>query len=353
MRRKSIKSAYVKWGVLGCANIARKVVIPAIKATGDAKLVAVASRDGPKAKAWALEFGAERAYGDYESMLADPLIDAVYIPLPNGQHAAWTLRALAAGKHVLCEKPLAATAAEAEMIARAARGTGNIVLEAFMYRFHQRTQKIVNLVREGAIGRLLTMRGAFSYLLEDTSNVRLLTSEAGGALMDVGCYCVNFARLIAGEEPRFAFATMRFADIGHVTLETKQLTSHGNVHGVDLATTAMLEFPSGATLQFSSRMDSAFDGQWFEIVGTRGVIRVERPFNPRGFGCEGTLPFLLNGERIEVESRDQFELQIAAFDRAVLSGDRSALTPIADAVANMKVIDALFASAEAGRAVEV
>ncbi len=332
----------VKWGILGCAGIARKVLIPAIAATPDATLHAIASRDASKAAAWAQEFGAARAYGSYEDLLADPEVDAVYIPLPNAQHAPWTIRALAAGKHVLCEKPLAATAAEAEMIASAARETGKLVLEAFMYRFHPLTRKIVQLVRDGAIGPILTMRGAFSFVLDDEANVRLQPSEAGGALMDVGCYCVSFARLLAGEEPRTAFAAMNFA-----------AEARDDLRPVDLATTGTLTFPSGATLQFSSRFDSAGDGQWFEIVGARGKIRVERPFNQWKPGrADPTSPLFLNDERIEVENRNQFELEVAAFDHAVLTGDRSGLTPIEDGVFNMRAIDALYASALGQRVVE-
>lgn len=332
----------VRWGILGCAGIARKVLIPAIRATTDATLHAIASRDAAKAAAWAKEFGAAHAYASYEALLADPAIDAVYIPLPNAQHAPWTLRALAAGKHVLCEKPLAATAAEAQKVANAARETGKLVLEAFMYRFHPLTRKIVELVRDDAVGPVLTMRGAFSFVLDDAANVRLLPAEAGGALMDVGCYCVSFARLITGEEPRSAFAAMRFA-----------APQVGDLRPVDLATTGTLTFPSGATLQFSSRFDSAADGQWFEIVGTRGKLRVERPFNQwRPGQADPTSPLLLNGERIEVENRNHFELQVAAFDHAILHGDRSGLTSIEDGVGNMRAIDALYASALEGRVVE-
>jgi len=191
----------VKWGIMSTADITRKLLAGA-RLAADVEVVAVASRDHARASAFAREHGIDRAVADYEALLAAPDVEVVYIPLPNSMHVDWTLRAIAAGKHVLCEKPLTRRPVEVEQVFDAAERAGVVVMEGFMYRHHPQTRRVIELVREGAVGRLAVIRGQFSYVARDLANVRLQEGLDGGALMDLGCYCVSHARLIAGEPER-------------------------------------------------------------------------------------------------------------------------------------------------------
>src|SRR6478672_12638294 len=188
----------VKWGILSTADINRRL-IPGAHASPKVDLIAVASRDRGRAEDYAREWQIERAYGSYDELLADPDVEAVYNPLPNTMHVEWSIRALEAGKHVLCEKPFSRHVEDVERAFAAAEARGKVLSEAFMYRYHPQTARLVELVRSGAIGELRVIRTAFSYSLYDTANIRLRTDAEGGSLMDVGCYCVSGARLLAGE----------------------------------------------------------------------------------------------------------------------------------------------------------
>src|SRR4051794_14578680 len=221
----SSQTGPVRWGILSTAHINR-LVIPPAKASDKVDLIAVASRDDLRARAYAQEWGIERSYGSYEALLADPDVEAVYISLPNSLHCPWSIRALEAGKHVLCEKPLSRRTAEVEEAFAVAERTGRILMEAFMYRHNPQTRELERLVADGAIGRLRLVRAAFSFTMRDPENVRMLPDVDGGGLMDVGCYCVSGCRLLAGEPEHVygeqvvgptgvdvVFAgTMRFAD---------------------------------------------------------------------------------------------------------------------------------------------
>mgnify|MGYP005837430687 CR=1 FL=1 len=323
----------LRWGVLGCAGIAYRAHVPAMQQSLSSQFAAVASRDFEKARKWADEFGC-RAIPGYEELLADPDIDAIYNPLPHGLHAEWTIKALHAGKHVLCEKPMALNAQQAQTMLDAARATGKLLFEAFMYRFNPRILQAVELVRSGRIGRVLLIRSAFSFELNRPNDHRWAVEHGGGALMDVGCYCVNISRLFANAEPARVSAMMELLP------GTEQ-----SGFPVDRSTTAVLDFgPVKAT--FSSRFDTSHDGQFCEVVGSTARLRLDRPF-----AAAQNPTIVIGDEVIDCPTANQYALQAEAFAQAALAGSTSVagLTPdAADAVANMAVLDALRASAVSG-----
>jgi len=322
----------VRWGILGAARIAVKHVIPAIETSGHSRIEAVASRDRAAAERVAAQFGIPRACGSYEALLADPKIDAVYIPLPNHLHVPWSLRAIDAGKHVLCEKPIGLTAAEASRLADAASRSSRLkVMEAFMYRFHPQWQRARELVSEGAIGNVRAIHTWFSYFNVDPTNVRNMKDIGGGALMDIGCYGISVARFITGREPRRVSA---ISDIDPT-------------FGTDRLTTAILDF-GDAIGSFTSATQLGRH-QRVDIGGSDGTIEIEIPFNPP-IDRRCTI-VLRRGDRVEpiaLERANQYERQFAAFSCAVLA-DQPVPTPLADAVANMQVIDAIRESAASNR----
>ena len=319
----------VRWGVLSTANINRKVV-PATQAADRCEVVAIGSRDPSKAEAAASEFGIARAYGSYEEVLADPEVDAVYNPLPNDLHERWTIAAAEAGKHVLCEKPLAMNAAEAERMIAACDAAGVLLIEAFMYRLHPTWEAVREAVASGRIGELRAVQSWFSYFNDDPTNIRNIAASGGGALYDVGCYAVNLSRMLFGAEP---------------------VRVRGSVHrdpemGVDVLTTGMLDFPAGiATFTCSTRAES---DQRVHVVGTRGRIAIEIPFNipldlpTRVFvTAGGDPPVAPNTEVLTFEPANQYAIQAERFAAAVLDGTPVPIPP-GDAVRNLRVIDELF-----------
>ena len=319
----------LRWGVLGTANIARKAVIPAIHAAIGNDLVAVASRDPAKAERFAEEVQAERAYGSYEALLADPQVDALYIPLPNALHADWTVRAVEAGKHVLCEKPLATSPAECRRMYAAADTAGLQLMEAFMYRHHPRTRRLLELVHGGALGEVRWLQANFSFTVADPSNVRLDAALAGGALMDVGCYGVDVARALVGEEPVEAQAHARWAP-----------------SGVDETLVGSLRFPSGVVAHVACSL-AAIRTETYEVVGSEGRLHVTRAFLPGHEACEAVLERPDGAvERLTFEGVDQYRLMVEAFERAVRSGELPVLGQ--EGALNLRAIDGLYASAHAG-----
>ena len=251
----------LRWGLLSTANINRSLITP-LRTSARNKLVAVASRDGFKAKAYAAEWKIEHAFDSYEAMLASPTIDVVYISLPNSLHAEWTVKALRAGKHVLCEKPFATTLADVDRMILAQSETGMIMSEAFMYRHHPQTLKVQELIKSGAIGEVRLVRGSFTFTLADRSNVRVNASLDGGSIWDVGCYPISFARTIIGAEP--------------VEVSAMQVVGDS---GVDESFFGTMCFASGAYAQFDSGFHAPFRTN-IEITGSEGVIVVPRPFKP-------------------------------------------------------------------------
>ena len=251
----------LRWGILSTADIGRKKVIPGLQAADRSTVVAIASRDEVRAREAAVALGIPRIHGSYEALLADPDVDAVYIPLPNHLHATWTIAAAQAGKHVLCEKPLATTAADAERMIDACDRAGVQLMEAFMYRHHPSWVAARELVQSGRIGKLVAVQSWFSYFNDDATNIRNIREYGGGALYDVGCYNVNLSRMLFESEPRRVEASI-----------VRDVTS-----GVDILTSALLEFETGvATFTCSTRAE---DDQRVHIYGTEGRIDIDIPFN--------------------------------------------------------------------------
>ncbi len=316
----------IRWGILSTANIGRRRVIPAIQASANGIAYAVASRDAEQARALAGELGIPQAYGSYEALIADPQVDAVYIPLPNHLHAEWAIRCAEAGKPVLCEKPLASDAAEAQRMVEAFAARGVPLAEAFMYRFHPRMDRVRALLAEGAIGELRLIRATFSFTVTREDNIRLRRDMAGGALMDVGCYCVNVIRTLTGEEPVSVTAQATF----------------GERSGVDEVLAGTLRFPSGVigVLDCSLRVPR---WQTYEVRGTHGQIVIDEAFGPE----QGTRIQLWRGEppeEIIVPGADQYQLMVEDFADALLKG-RPPRFPASDAVATLRVIDRLLEEA--------
>jgi predicted dehydrogenase len=326
----------VRWGVLGAANIAVKKVIPAMQRGEWCEIAAIASRDLPKARQAAAALGIPKAYGSYEELLADPDIEAVYNPLPNHLHVPWSVRAAEAGKHVLCEKPLALDAAEASLLLDAQRRTGVKMGEAFMVRTHPQWLRARELVRGGRIGELRAIMGFFSYFNGDSANIRNVLAWGGGGLFDIGCYPINTSRFMFGEELRRVMALVE----RDPEMDTDRLTS------------GMLDFPSGQAVFTCSTQLVPY--QRMQFFGTRGRIEIEIPFNAppdrpcRIFVDDGSDLF---GAGIQTETFpvcDQYTIQGDLFSQAI-RGQGEVPVPIDDAVRNMAAIDALFRSAASGR----
>jgi predicted dehydrogenase len=320
----------LRWGLLGTARIARALVGP-LRDLPRHELVAVASRSLERAEAWAAQWGVARAYGSYEALVAAPDIDVVYIPLPNALHAHWTVAAVRAGKHVLCEKPLALSVAEVDAVASAAGETGAVVAEAFMYRHHPQTLRVRELVASGAVGRVRIIRGAFTFWLQRDHDIRLDPALGGGSLWDLGCYPVSFARFVLGEEPVEASG---MAEIGPT--------------GVDVAFAGQLRFASGAVLQFDCGFRAHFRTA-IEIVGTDAVLAVPSPFKP---GTSEHLT-LRRGDAVEtvaVSGQPLYAGEIEDLADAVLLGQAPRVS-LADSRANVAALVALLESAHTGRLV--
>jgi predicted dehydrogenase len=316
--------------VVSTANIGRKAVGPAIRASSNGELVAVASREAARARAYASDLGIPRHHGSYEALLDDPDVDAVYIPLPNGLHREWTIRAARAGKHVLCEKPLALDAAECGEMAAAAEEAGVLLMEAFMYRFHPRTERVVAMLREGLVGDLRALRSVFTFKLRRSDDIRLDPDLGGGALMDVGCYCVNVSRTLAGAEPVEVSATARWTD-----------------RGVDDELTGVMRFEGGLTAHFdcSLTMERC---EHYEAAGTDGHLRVESAFLPG----EGDVVVEEHRgrhgpSRHPVSGADEYRLMVEHFADCV-AREVPARYPPSEAAANMRAIEALYRSARNG-----
>ena len=325
----------VKWGVLGVAKIAVEKVIPAMQRGQVSEIAAIASRDSGRAREAADTLGIARAYGSYEDLLADRDIEAVYNPLPNELHVPWTIKALEAGKHVLCEKPVALDAKEARLLIDARERSGRLVAEAFMVRYHPQWRRARELVTAGAIGAAGAIQTFFSYRLLDPANVRN-RPPGGGGLYDIGCYAILTARYIFGAEPARVVATLN-RDLNF---------------GTDRLVSAILEFPGARHLTFSAATQLSAH-QRVTIVGDAGRIEVEIPFNappdrPTKMLIDSGADLFGGGARVEeFAACDQYTLQGDAFSRAVL--DLAPLEfPIEDAILNIRVIDALFRSAERG-----
>ena len=325
----------LRWGILSTASIATEKVIPGILAAERCEIVAIGSRDEERARATAGRYAIPRVHGSYEALLADPEVDAVYIPLPNHLHAEWTLAAARAGKHVLCEKPLAMTAGDAERMIEGCRAEGVLLMEAFMYRLHPSWVAVRELVASGRIGRLVAIDSWFSYYNDDAANIRNIRAYGGGALFDIGCYAVNLSRMLFGEEPGRVAAT--------VVRDPRS--------GVDTLTSAILEFAEGVA-SFTCTI-RAEDDQRVDVYGTEGRISIGIPFNippdrPTHVyvAAGGDPPVSPAVETMTFAAADPYAVEAARFAAAVLDGVPLP-TPVEDAVANLRVIERLLAAGEA------
>ena len=324
----------MRWGVLGVAKIATERVIPAIQAGATGDVVAIASRSLPKAQLAAERLRIPRAYGSYEELLADPDVDAIYNPLPNHLHVPWSIRALEAGKHVLCEKPIATSAAEAETLIEVAARTGRWVQEAAMVRTHPRWLGARDLVRQGRIGELRSIAGFFSYFNESPTNVRHDPAMGGGALLDIGFYPITLAR--------FMFETEPVRVVGALEIDPR--------FQVDRLASAILEFAAGHAIFTCSTQLAPH--QNVELLGTRGRIGMDTPWSmPNDRPSRLVVEDIArpgHADEVTFAACDQWGIECDRFAEAIVAGNPAPI-PIADAVANMRVIDAIFRSAKSGR----
>lgn len=326
----------VNWGVLSTALIATGKVIPGMQRCRHARIVGLASRDQAAAERVTAKLGIPRAFGSYEALLADPEIEAIYNPLPNHLHVPWTIKAMEAGKHVLCEKPIALNAAEAAQLIEARDRTGKLVAEAFMTRYTPWWQRTRELAQDGTLGTVRAVQTFFSYTLTDPRNVRNQADIGGGGLYDIGCYAIDTARFIFGGEPLRVAATV----------------DRDPAMAIDRLTSALVEFPGGRHLTFTCSTQLA-PHQRVTVIGTKARLEVLIPFNaPTDKPCQimiddGDGPAGGRPRFETFEVADQYTLQGDAFSRAVL-GEAPLAFPIEEAVANMRVIDATFRAADSG-----
>jgi predicted dehydrogenase len=321
----------LRWGLLSTARINRALITP-LRSSRRNTLAAVASRSQAGAEAYAREWNIPRAHGSYEALLADPEIDVVYNPLPNHLHAEWTIRAVEAGKHVLCEKPLALTLAEVDAMAAAAQKHRRVVAEAFMYRHHPQTLKVKELVEAGTIGALQFVRGSFSFFLRADTNIRLDPAMGGGSIWDIGCYPISFIRHLVGAEPREVFG--------------RQTTGKT---GIDAAFFGQMSFPGGVHAQFDSSFYAPLRTQ-MEIVGTEGAITLPAPFKP---GESEEILLLRDGnerEMLRLPGPPLYDGEVEDMADCILTGKTPRVT-LVDSRANVAAIVALLESAKTGKPV--
>lgn len=318
----------LRWGVLSTANIGRTKVIPAIQTSQYGEVVAICSRDQANARGHADDLGIARAYGSYEELLADPEIDAIYNPLPNHLHVDWSIKALEASKHVLCEKPIGMDVADTLRLINAATGYPHLkVMEAFMYRFHPQWQQAKACIADGRIGQLRSIHTHFSYNNRDAENIRNLASMGGGALMDIGCYGISVARFLLGAEPLRVMG---------------QITPYAG-YEVDCFISGILEFADGnSTFTASTKIEPR---QYVEAIGEAGSLFIPLPFNPPSDGeTRITVTRNRQSEELIIPASDNYRNMADAFALSIFNNE-PVPTPLGDALANMKIIDAIFASA--------
>jgi D-xylose 1-dehydrogenase (NADP+, D-xylono-1,5-lactone-forming) len=316
----------IRWGVISTSNHAAKRVIPAIHASPDGELVAIASRDATKARAFADKLNIPKSYGTYDELLNDPDVDAIYNPLPNRLHKEWTIKAAEVGKHVLCEKPIGLNAAEAKEMVQVFRDAKLKLAEAFQWRHHPQGQKVRQMVRDGVIGDLKFINAGFSFFFEGLENIRMEPDLGGGALYDVGCYPIALTRFMTEDEPI-------------------SVTAQGNVgpSGIDDLVVATMQFPNGVYAHIQCAFTVPLR-RYYEVCGTKGVLKVDYAYNPIG-----DRPNLIQHythdyqlvETIDVGTIDSYTLMVQDFNTAILE-DNEPPFPAEDAISNMQVIDAMF-----------
>jgi len=322
----------LRWGLLSTANINRSL-IPPLKASKRNRLVAVASRSQAAAEKYAHEWKIPRAFGSYDALLNSRDVDVIYNPLPNGLHAEWTIKALQAGKHVLCEKPMALSLAEMDAIQNASRQTGRVVAEAFMYRHHPQTLKVKEMVADGSLGKLQMIKGSFTFMLDREGDVRLDKGLGGGSIWDVGCYPISFARLVTGAEPLEVFGWQ-------ITGQT----------GIDMSFIGQMRFPDDVHAQFDCGFASPFHS-FMEIVGTQGTLNIPVPFKP---GKKEKIYFTHDNktEKLEIKGRELYIGEVEDMADAILLGQPPRMS-LDDSRGNAAAILALLASAQSGKPVAI
>lgn len=326
----------IRWGVLGAAKIAVEKVIPAMQGGAYTEVVAIASRDAAKATEAAQRLGIGRAHASYEALIADPGVDAIYNPLPNHLHLPWTKAAAEAGKHVLCEKPIGLTAADARQLLAIRDRTGVRIQEAFMVWTHPQWRRVVDLCRSGALGVVRGYSGVFSYFNDDPANIRNSAAWGGGGLMDIGCYLIMTSRMVFGEEPRRVMG----------------LVERDPDSQVDILTSMMLDYPPGQAVGLCSTRVVPY--QRVQIFGTTKRLEVEIPFNaPNDKPCrlwidDGEDVSGSHIETLSIETCDQYRVQGDLFSQAILDNTPQPY-PLEMSVMNMEIIDAVFRSAASGR----
>jgi predicted dehydrogenase len=322
----------LNWGLLSTARINR-ALIPVIKSSARNRLAAVASRTQESAEAYAKEWRIGRAHGSYEALLDDPEVDVVYNPLPNSMHAEWTIRALRAGKHVLCEKPLAISVEEVDAIAAAARETGKIAAEALMYRHHPQTRKVKELVESGSLGTVQVIKGAFTFNLQRKGDVRLIPELGGGGIWDVGSYPISYARMISGSEPEEVFGW--------------QVLSNS---GVDVIFTGQMRFPNRILAQFDCGFRSP-ERKYIEIIGSEASLYVPQPFSPR---TDERLE-IRRGEKTEtilIPGEELYKGEVEDMAEAALNGETPRVS-LQDSRGTVAAVTALIESARTGQPVRL
>lgn len=322
----------LNWGLLSTAKINQALIKP-LRASKRTRLLGVASRSQSSAEAYASEWKIPRAYSSYEAMLADPEIDVIYNSLPNHLHAEWTIKALRAGKHVLCEKPLALSLAEVDAMIAASQETGKVLAEAFMFRHHPQTLKVKEIVDSGALGKLQVIKGAFSFVLDREGNYRNIKEMGGGSIWDVGCYPISYTRMILGEEP----------------LEVFGWQSEGP-GGIDESFYGQMRFGSGVHAQFDSGFKSHFRAH-MEIVGTDGVLQIPSPFKP---GLKNEILLIQKDEQqtIKIKGQELYLGEVEDMYEAVVH-QKTPRISLADSRGNIAVILGLLNSAQTGRKITI
>ena len=324
-----MREGKLRWGILGCAGIAERALIPAIREARNAELAGIAARNPDRAADWARRYGIGRAYPGYAELIQDPWIDAVYVPLANHLHALWSIRAVQAGKHVLCEKPLGLNEAEVRAMFAAAGEANVVLMEAFMYRFHPQIERTLELVREGTVGEIRTVRSTFTFLsAHGPENYRWDPAAGGGALYDVGCYPVSAARTVTGREPDSVLARAR--------------VHPGNL--TDLSTSILLTFDNGPLALLDCAFDVAFKSS-LEIAGAEGRIRLDRAFSAKNFDVRIEIIRAAGTDVIDIPAANAYTRMVEHFGRAV-SGAEPLRYGRDDAIGTARVIDAAFASAK-------
>ena len=322
----------IRWGILSTANIGTEKVIPAMQQSDFCSINAIASRDLDRAKQTAKRLQIPKAYGSYEALLADPEIDAIYNPLPNHLHVSTSIQALEAGKHVLCEKPIGLSSAEGEQLVAAGKQHPNLkLMEAFMYRHHPQWKQAKEWIDTGRIGEVRTINSFFSYYNADANNIRNKPNIGGGGLMDIGCYNISLSRFIFSDEPRRVCAIVEYDP----TFQTDRLAS------------AIMDFGSGTSIFTCSTQLTRY--QRVNIFGTIGRLEIEIPVNaPADRPCKIWCQIEDEIEQVDLDSCDQYTIQGDLFSQAILH-DTPVPTPIEDAVANMRTIEAIFRSNQTGK----